>query len=156
MSEEDKIHRIVIRPNRSLSREGMLVAFFVVTMVVMTVATVFAFMGAWLVLPFAGMEVLLFGGVFYWIYRHYDDCEYILIEDDRVRILRRRGTLETDYEFERYWARVILGDNDRRGRPQKAFISSHGRKIEIASDLNQEEKLELVDHLRDALIAPQT
>jgi uncharacterized membrane protein len=151
MSEEEKIHRIMIRPNRSLSREGMVVAFVLVTAVVMTIAIVFALMGAWMVLPFAGMEALLFGGIFYWFYRHYDDCEYVLIEDNRVRILRRQGSLETDYEFERSWLRVTLEDNDRRGRPQRAYLSSRGKRIEIAKDLNQDEKLEFVWHLRSAL-----
>ena len=108
-------------------------------------------MGAWMVLPFAGLEALLFGGIFYWFYRHYDDCEYVLIEENHVRILRRRGTLETDYEFERNWLRVTLEDNDRRGRPQRAFLSSHGRRIEIAKDLNQDDKLEFIQHLRSAL-----
>jgi uncharacterized membrane protein len=142
----------MIRPNRSLSRGGMVVAFIVITLVVMTVATVFALMGAWLVLPFAGMETVLFGGVFYWFYRHYGDCEYIMIEGDRVRILRRRGTLETDYEFERYWVRVTLEDSDRRGRPQRVFIGSHGRRVEIAADLSQDEKPEFVSHLKNALL----
>ena len=155
MNEKEKIHRIMIRPNRSLSREGMVVAFVLVTAVVMTIAIVFAFMGAWMVLPFAGMEALLFGGIFYWFYRHYDDCEYVLIEDNRVRILRRQGSVQTDYEFERSWLRVTLEDNDRRGRPQRAFLSSHGRRIEIARDLNQEDKIEFVEHLRSVLISPQ-
>lgn len=143
----------MIRPNRSLSRGGMVVAFVIVTLVVMIVATVFAFMGAWLVLPFAGMEAALFGGVFYWFYLHYGDCEYIMIEGDRVRILRRRGALETDYEFERYWVRVTLEDSDRRGRSQRVFIGSHGRRVEIAADLSQEEKPEFVSHLKNALLA---
>lgn len=153
MTEPDNIHRIMIRPNRSLSRGGMVVAFVVVTLVVMTVATVFALMGAWLVLPFAGMETLLFGGVFYWFYRHHGDCEYIMIEGDRVRILRRRGAQETDYEFERYWVRVTTENSGGRGRPQRVFIGSHGRRVEIAADLSQDEKPEFISHLKNALLA---
>lgn len=153
MADQENIHRIMIRPNRSLSREGMIVAFALVTAVVMTIAVVFAAMGAWLVLPFAGLEAALFGGVFYWFHRHYDDCEYVLIEDNRVRILRRRGKVETDYEFERHWLRVSLEDNDRRGRPQRVYLSSHGKRFEIAADLNQKDKLEFVEHLRSVLLS---
>jgi uncharacterized membrane protein len=153
MGDEEKIHRIMIRPNRSLSREGMVVAFALVTGVVMTIAIVFAAMGAWMVLPFAGLEAALFGAVFFWFYRHYDDCEYVLIENNRVRILRRRGKVETDYEFDRHWLRVTMEDNDRRGRPQRAYIGSHGKRIEIATDLNQKDKQEFVEHLRSALLS---
>ena len=51
-------------PNCSISPTGLLCAFAALAAVTLAIATGFALMGAWLVLPFAGLEVLALGVAF--------------------------------------------------------------------------------------------
>jgi uncharacterized membrane protein len=146
--------QFVVRPNRSLSREGMLVAFFSITAVLLTIAGAFTLMGAWLIFPFAGLEALLFGGVFLWFYRHYDDHEYIVVEGDLVTLIRRFGGRESIQNFQRYWTRVTVEPDPHPLRPPHVLLGSHGVRLEIAADLSAEERVDFARHLRAALQQP--
>jgi uncharacterized membrane protein len=143
--------QFVVRPNRSLSREGMLVAFFSITAVLLTIAGAFTLMGAWLIFPFAGLEALVFGGVFLWFYRHYDDHEYIVVEGDAVTITRRFGGRESVHSFQRYWTRVTVEPDPHPLRPPHILLGSHGVRLEIAADLSGEERMDFAQHLKAAL-----
>ena len=50
--------QVVIRPNRSLTWRQSLFFIGLVSLLLFTVSGVFASLGYWLVLPFAGLEVL--------------------------------------------------------------------------------------------------
>lgn len=99
---------ILIRPNRSLSRCGLLTLFGGFAVVTVAITMGFAAMGAQLVLPFAGLELAVVGGVFYWIDRHANDFEEVVIGRDRVYLIRRHGRMWTQYEFQPYWTRAQL------------------------------------------------
>lgn len=141
----------VIRPNRSLPASGLVLLFAVLSAVPLTIGIGFALAGTWMVLLFAGLEMLLLAALMWSLYRHIDDCELVVIESERVRILRRAGNRERYHDFHRYWARVIL-ERDRR-HPSRLRIGSHGRYIDIASDLNEFDRCNLALELRRALQA---
>lgn len=143
--------QFVVRPNRSLSREGMVFAFVSITAVLLTIAGAFTLMGAWLIFPFAGLEALVVGGVFLWFYRHYDDHEYIVVEGDVVTITRRVGSQESVHNFQRYWTRVTLERDPHPLRPPHVLLGSHGVRVEIAADLSTDERLEFARHLQAAI-----
>lgn len=48
-----------------MSPAGLATAFAVLAAVTLTIGAGFAFVGAWLVLPFAGLEVLMLGAAFF-------------------------------------------------------------------------------------------
>ncbi len=52
----------------------------------LVIALGFVHIGAWLVLPFAGLELVAFAFAFYYIRLHAGDFETITILDDVVRI----------------------------------------------------------------------
>ena len=58
--------------------------FAALAAVVLLISAVFTALGAWLVLPFAGLEVLLLGGAFVAYARHAADYERIDLEPGRV------------------------------------------------------------------------
>lgn len=141
----------VLRPNRSLPVAGLLLLFALLSALPLTIGIGFAAAGVWMVLPFAALEVLLLGALTWLLYRHIDDCELIVVEADRVRIVRRVGTRESRHDFQRYWARVVLDrGRDVRG-PSRLRIGSHGRYIDIASDIHETDRRGLARELRQAL-----
>ena len=79
-------YKIVARPNCALSPREMAKIVAILALFSLSVAIAFGFAGAWLVFPFAGMELLALAYAFYIIRIHADDYESITIEGDRLAI----------------------------------------------------------------------
>jgi uncharacterized membrane protein len=142
--------RVLIRPNRSLSPRGMAVLFAGVGAFAMTLGIGFSLVGAWLVLPFAGLEVAVVGAVLYWLHRHVDDHELIIMDDDRVTVIQYRGGRERLEVFQRYWAKVTL-EHYGAWYPSRLKLGSHGRFIVLGADIGEDERQTLSAWLSDAL-----
>jgi uncharacterized membrane protein len=131
--------QVVVRPNRTLTLRGMAVLFAGLTLVVLTIGVGFTLAGAWPVLPFAGLELAVVGAVLYRLFRHADDHDRIMIDRERVTVIRQRGRCEWRDEFQRYWTKVTL--ERRRGwYPSQLKVGSHGRFVVIAADVNEKER----------------
>jgi uncharacterized membrane protein len=143
--------RVIVRPNRTLTLRGMTVLFAGLTLVVLTIGIGFTLAGAWPVLPFAGLELALVGAVLYRLFRHADDHEQIIVNRERVTVIRCRGRRERRDEFQRYWTKVTL--ERRRGwYPSQLKVGSHGRFVVIAADVNEKERESLSTTLNNLLL----
>lgn len=142
--------RVILRPNRALSLRGMTVLFAGLAIVVLTIGIGFVLLGAWPILPFAGLETALVGIVLYRLTHHADDHERIIVEGERVTVVRRRGGREWRDEFPRYWTRLAW--ERRRGwYPSRLKLGSHGRFVVIGADVSEEEREALSATLGEAL-----
>ena len=141
---------ILIRPNRSLSPRGMAQLFAWMAAVVLTIGVGFALMGAWLVLPFAGLEMAVVATALYWLFRHADDHELIVIDGDSVTVIRHRGGREWRDNFQRYWVKATL-ERHRTWHPSRLVLGSHGRFVVIGADISEEERRALAARLNEAL-----
>jgi len=131
--------QVIVRPNRTLTLRGMTVLFAGLTVVVLTIGVGFTLAGAWPVLPFAGLELALVGAVLYRLFRHADDHDRIMIDRERVTVIRQRGRCEWRDEFQRYWTKVTL-ERGRSWYPSRLKVGSHGRFVVIAAGVNEKER----------------
>jgi len=154
-SDGEEAVRIHIRPNRSLPPQEFLPLFIAVSAVLVTIGVGFALLGAWPVLPFAGIEIVVVGLVFRWLYRHHDDEEQVVVSADRVRVVRRCGGHEQVTEYNRYWARVSVAPAASIGQPMQLRIGSHGRFVEIGAEVREEDRRRLADELKAVLARGQ-
>ena len=60
-NKEKDFHRILLRPNQSISWKSSIVFILVIAFTCLTIGLGFAYVGATLILPFAGLEVLFVG-----------------------------------------------------------------------------------------------
>ena len=139
---------IVIRPNRSLSPGGIAGVFLAYVGVVSTIVAGFWVAGAWMILPFAGLELAMLGALCGWMYQHGGDCETVAVIGDRLRISKRSGGRVSHREFLRYWARVWLQPGAHEWHPSRLLLGSHGRFIEVASDVTEEARRALAKDLQ--------
>ena len=129
---------LVARRNNSLSASGRFRVFVFVFVVSIGIAAAFAMFGAWLILPFAGLEMLLLYVAFREIGRHAGDYERIAIGRERVRVESCEiGRLRHD-ELSRHWARVVASRDGRY-----LALRSHGRELVIGRHRSDEQRLEL-------------
>jgi uncharacterized membrane protein len=147
--------KIIARPNNSLSVDDSVKLLAALAGIALVVALGFLHIGAWLVLPFAGLEIVAFAYAFHTVYLHADDFDSITIESDRVVVEKRNVKEITTTVFQRYWAQVnvrdvamIKGSNGKCG----LFISSHGNEVEFGRNfINDEQRSQLARDLRQKL-----
>ena len=139
-------YRVVAKPNCSLSRSGRVCVVAVLALFSLTVAAGFSLAGAWLVFPFAGLELLAVGYAFHHVGRHADDYESITIDGDQLAIEVRDDKKVSRVVFHSYWARVELRDGP--GRERHLWLCSHGREIEVGRFMSDRERSELAGQLK--------
>lgn len=143
--------RFVLTPYRSLSRPGFLVLMAFIGGVSFVAGVAFAMIGAWPVLGFFGLDVVLIWYAFQRNYRSARQLEVIEIADGRLTLThtnvsgRSRST-----DLAAAWVDVRLHQG-RDGRTAIA-LASHGREHGFGGFLTDEERRELAPALRTALL----
>jgi len=133
---------LVARRNNSLSSGERFLAFAFIFIASVGVAVAFAVLGAWPILPFAGLEMMVLYLAFRYVDRHAADYERIAVEGDMVRVDAFEGGRTRHHEFNRYWARlVVVGAGDRLA------LRSHGRELEIGRFVSSERRIEIAHEL---------
>lgn len=142
---------LVVRPNRSLPVAGMAVLLVLLSAQATAVGVGFALAGAWMILPFTGLEIVVVGLLCLWLYRHRNDCELVTIAPERIQVLKRRGNDDRRYDFPRHWTRVTLERPAGRTRPTRVLVGSHGRFVTLGDDINDSERALLATELKRLL-----
>jgi uncharacterized membrane protein len=133
---------LVARRNNSLSSAGRNLVVGSLAAIALVISLAFALRGAWMILPFAGLEVLVVYLAFRCLERHAGDFESLSIQDDRVLIVRRERGEVSRHEFNRYWAQVVLQPS-QWGRQVVLALRSHGRQVEFGRHLTEEQRYEM-------------
>ena len=141
---------LIARRNNSLSSAGRAVVLGSLIVVCFAISLAFAFHGAWLVLPFAGAEMFVLFLAFRLIGRHAGDFESIAIAGDRVLVERWDGGSVSRYEFNRYWAQVVVHRGGPAGKATLA-LRSHGREVEFGQHLTEDQRDALAQRLKQQL-----
>ena len=143
--------RIVIRPNRSLTRRQLQLAFAVIAAVCLGIASVFALFGMWPVLPFAGAEVLAVGIGFYLSALGGRETEIVSVDSDKVAVEKGRRRIRERTELQRAWLQIRLLRSRLRWYPTRLVLRSHGKEVELGGFLNEQERRRLAGELRQAI-----
>lgn len=131
------------RRNNSLTSSGRLFVFGLLCFVSVGIGLAFTLVfGAWPIMPFAGLEMLVLYLAFRYVERHADDYERLAIAGDRVEVEVRDGGQLRRFGFNRCWAQVVC---DRAG--SRLALKSHGREVEIGRHLNEEQRLSVARQL---------
>lgn len=141
----------LIRPNGALDWSEMKWLLGVLALAVTAVAVYFASLGAWLVLPFAGLEILVIGIAIYANARWSAGREVIEIKDNDLRISRGRSRPAEVLELPRHWTRVSLRQDPRGWYPSRLLLLCHGRGYEVGRALVERERLQLAADLGSKL-----
>jgi uncharacterized membrane protein len=148
---EPVLFQAVCTAHQSLDDKGLRVVAILLLTGSAAIATVFLVMGAWPILGFTGLEVLLVLGL---LAHHRRGArravEVLALVDDRLVVRRtdRRGRRE-EVSLDPYWARVSL--EERLGTVSRLVVSERRRGIEIGGLLGEAERHELAAMLQDAL-----
>ena len=143
--------RFVIQPNCSISWTGTRICFAGISLVAFVIAAMFAFKGAWLILPFAGLEIVALGIGLYLTACKNKEREIVSILDDVVRIERGRYYPRQVHELTRAWTRVELQETRQSWYPSRLTMRCGGQIVEVGAKLNEEERVQLAREIRSGL-----
>ncbi len=149
-AQEETNLRFVAQRNNSLTSGGRTLFMGSLGTVVLVIAIGFALNGAWLILPFAGLDMLGLVLACWVMQRQAGDYESVSIAGEKVVIQQcRSGQLRT-LEFNRYWAQAVF--SPAPGRPGgRLAIRSHGREVEIGIHLTAAQRAATARQLRECL-----
>ena len=142
--------QILITRNHSLTntQAGFIVGFLAV--VLGSIAVMFYSQGAWLVLPFAGLELLAVTAGFYACIRHNNDYELVEVDDTRIRVRRSIAKREQNFSFQTHWTNVML-EVTEGWYPSKLWVKSKGKQVELGGWLTDDERRQLAQRLKNLI-----
>ncbi|MGV7219700.1 DUF2244 domain-containing protein [Bradyrhizobium sp. UFLA05-112] len=150
---EVQIFSALLTPHRSLNRTGFLAVMLFLSVVSFVTGIVFLMMGAWPVLGFFGLDVLVIWWAFKVNFRTARASEEIVVtvSELRVRRVSHRGHV-AEWVFNPLWVRLEQEADEEYGL-ERLYLVSRGRSVSIASFLGPEEKASFAKALIDALNA---
>lgn len=139
-----------LRPSPPLPPSALKLILVLVATINLAFAMVFVSRGAWLVMPFMGLDVLLLAWAFRASLRAAQRSERICVTADRLVVERHpvRGPV-SEIELNPYWVRVEMADPPDHW--SQLTLWSHGKGVRIGTFLSPDERASLALSLKDAL-----
>jgi uncharacterized membrane protein len=137
----------LLKRNCSLAPGQLAVLFGSLAFVSLAIGTAFAVQGAWLVLPFACIEVLALGAAFVVYARHATDYERIVLCRDCLLVETCRATRMQREQCDPSRARVEYSGTRR----ELIGLVAAGRRIEVGRFVPESERPQLAKQLRRQL-----
>ncbi|MGH6642348.1 MAG: DUF2244 domain-containing protein [Bradyrhizobium sp.] len=153
LAAQPKLFSARLTPHRSLNRTGFLVLMAFLCAVSFVAGLAFLLMGAWPVLGFFGLDVLVIYGAFRVNYRRGDASEEITVTPSELRVRRvsHRGHV-VEWVLNPLWVQLDQKTHAEFGI-EKLYLVSRGRRISIGSFLGPDEKASFAKALMAALQA---
>jgi len=148
--------RLLITPNRSMSwqtNKKILLCMFLMNMVI---ALGWTAMGAWMVLPFAGLEILLVGIGMYYVSWKLSFKEVIIVEADSLILQKGVYFPKHEWRWQRSNSSLVKEISRYRMSAPSLYLKHLNEEVEIGNFLNRTEKKVLREHLLELGIALYT
>jgi uncharacterized membrane protein len=136
-----------LQRNCALSPAQLLRFYLGICVVSLGIATLFWFMGAHLVMPFAWVEVLVLGAALLVYARHARDGEKITLQGRLLVVECEHGGHTERTEFVRDWVKV----EPRSGDGSLIEVSGQGRRVVVGRHLQPQLRPVLAREMRLAL-----
>lgn len=117
-------------------------------MVTFSVAIYLSLQGAWLILPFAGLEVAALYALFYYWHKKNNKMEVLRFTPETCVIERGQHTPQYTDTFERFWLKVELPHQADEWYMTRVILHHRQQSLEVGAFLNEEDKTLLVKHIK--------
>ncbi|HEX6268451.1 MAG TPA: DUF2244 domain-containing protein [Burkholderiales bacterium] len=135
---------LILKRNCSISPAGLAGVFGALAAVALAIGAAFAFAGAWLVLPFAGLEVAALAVAYLAYARRAADYERIELSAGRLTVEVAEAQRLSRFEIEARRARVCLVDD-------LVLLRGVGEELQLGRHLDAERRAEFAAQLQKRL-----
>jgi uncharacterized membrane protein len=144
---EENTYRILLRPNQSTDWKTSIIFISIIAITCLAIGIGFAFAGATMILPFAGLEVIFVGVCVYLVMKKTYKQEVITLTQETLKIEKGEGKIDQVWEYFRMWSFVSVERPQHPWYPAHIVVTSKGERVPIGDFLNDDEKEELVSNL---------
>ncbi len=141
---------LTVKRNCSISPQSCLRLLATMAMLGLGIALAFACLGAWMILPFAVVEMLALATAFYLVGRHAADHERIAVADGILTVQVHEAGRNTEYRFNPAWVRLVVLEEQRGLR---VVIRAHGLELEVGRHLERGRRHTLAAELKHRLMS---
>lgn len=148
---EEPVYAAILRPHRSLSPRGFAILMLAIGACTTAIGFSFWLLGAWPIVGFCGLDLLLIQIAFHMNFRAARAAEEISLTHDRLSVRRVSASgIATESAFNPYWARLEVDRHPEFG-VTGVRIASHGQRMNLAQFLGPREREAFADDLNAAL-----
>jgi uncharacterized membrane protein len=135
---------LILKRNCSISPAGLAGVFGALAALTLAIGAAFALAGAWLVLPFAGLEIAALGVAYLAYARRAADYERIELAGGRLTIEVAEADRMSRYQVEAQQARVYM-------EAELVVLRGAGEELQLGRHLDAERRVELAAQLQKRL-----
>jgi len=140
---------ITLRPNSSLIGIYRIIFLASISFICVGIATVFYFFGAYLILPFAGIEIAILLIAFYLSFKWSSRKELIYISQEIVKI--EKGIHKAEYLWEEFRTFTSFQIEKDANKSLRLSFRSKGDDVIVGDFLNEDDKNILVNEIRNII-----
>ena len=146
---KDSEYLISLSPNSSLVGIYRTIFLLSITLVCGGIGIIFYFFGAALILPFAGLELMILFIAFYLSFKWSSNKEKIYISQDIVKV--ERGRNKAEYSWKEFRTFTYFKIKKERDKTIRLSFRSKGNDIYIGDFLNEDDKKILKDEIKNII-----
>ncbi|WP_166268141.1 DUF2244 domain-containing protein [Marinobacter caseinilyticus] len=139
--------RLLLTPNRSISWRAAIKVWLALCAVSLTVVVGMIWAGAWVVVPFAGLELTALGAALYYTARKCQQQEVLSISADTLHLEKGRYRKEIEWDMPKRFTRVYIDSPKHPWVPQKLTLIHRDTEVALANFLNIDDSAKLVSIL---------
>lgn len=145
--QDNESSGLVLTPNRSTSWYGNLWIWLAFAVYFMTLGLVMTLVGAWLVFPFALLELgVLFAGLYVTSRLCYRQ-QVLTLSPETIRLEKGLNVKQQEWELPRRWTRVFIKHSSHYWKPPKLTLVHRETEVALGEFLNPEDTAELMAFL---------
>lgn len=143
--------RLVVKANQSMSWRANVYLGASLGIICMGVALAMASYGLWMVIPFAGAEVVLIFTCLYLTLKRLSRKEVITVNDDAIKLEWGYNTPDISVDLPRRWSRLSYRCKESLFEVGDLSVSAHGKTYPLGLSLNRDEKKTLYTELKTVM-----
>ncbi|MAZ05308.1 MAG: hypothetical protein CME81_02730 [Halomonas sp.] len=145
--------RLLLTPNRSLSWKGNIRVWLCLFAVSAVTTTGFSLAGAWVILPFAGLELIALASGIYLTSRDCQRREVLTIDDTDIHIEKGRKRKQAEWTLPRRYARLRVNAPGHPFAPAILALTHRDTDVPLGQFLNIDDTAILVELLESLGVA---
>jgi len=139
--------RLLLTPNRSLSWKDNVRIWIGLVVLSAIIGIGWALAGAWVILPFAGLELIAVAAGIYITSRDCQRKEVLTMEGDNILLEKGRKQRNAQWSLPRPYTRLQLNEPVHPFAPAKLFLSHRDHRVPLGGFLNVEDTQRLIETL---------
>jgi len=140
--------RVILKPNASLSWRGNLWFIISVSALALLISLGFALIGAYVILLFYGLEILVLFFSCYYLCRRNLRREVITLSEQNVEIEKGTGQPHQHWCYDRSQTEIRVFHGEARWDIPTVALCCQHHSVELGDFLNKREKIQLINKLK--------